>query len=163
MEAATCWLASAFTVVESAVCIVISDCDCDWLLASVAFPPQALGCVDDDCPALDGASLGLRGNKLAFNDGCIANSRKGRKFQLKRHFVASRTYLALWSWRAVEIHVHSVRLCCLLAARWRRDGRRPAMALFLRRACIQANVRLMQSLRVAYELGIPAETQEADK
>lgn len=37
------------------------------------------------------------------------------------------------------------------------------MALFLRRACIQANVRLMQSLRVVYELGIPAEIQEDDK
>lgn len=77
MEAWTCWLASAFTVVESAVCIVISvwfndDCDC-WLLL-VSFPAAALGCDDDDCPAMDGASLGLRGNKLAFKVGCIANS-----------------------------------------------------------------------------------------
>lgn len=40
----------------------------------MSFPAAALGCDDEDCPALDGASLGLRGNKLAFNVGCIANS-----------------------------------------------------------------------------------------
>lgn len=79
MDAWTCWLASAFTVVESAVCIVISvwfndDCDC-WLLLG-SLPPTALGCEDEDCPALDGASFGLRGNKLAFNVGCIANSKR---------------------------------------------------------------------------------------
>lgn len=37
------------------------------------------------------------------------------------------------------------------------------MALSLRRACIQANVRLMQSLRVVCGLGIPAETQKDDQ
>lgn len=46
----------------------------------MALAPPALGCVDDDCPALDGASFGLRGNKLAFNDGCIANSKKTINF-----------------------------------------------------------------------------------
>lgn len=162
MDAGTWGFASAFTVVESAVCIVISetwfndDCDC-WLLLSLPLPPPALGC-DEDCPALDGTSFGLRGNKLAFNDGCIANS-KNVKIQVQQIAFTMKkmhaTYLDLWSWIAVEIHVHSVRLCCLLAARWRRDEHKPAMALFLRLACIQANVTLMQSLRVVYALGIP--------
>lgn len=50
------------------------------MLVSLTLPPTAFGW-DDDCPALDGASLGLRGNKLAFNDGCIANSRIERNLK----------------------------------------------------------------------------------
>lgn len=162
VEAWTCWLASAFTVVESAaVCIdVFSDWvndDCDCWLVSAPFPPPALGC-DDDCPALDGASFGLRGNKLAFKLGWIANS-KNHKNCLSWSSIICRNMksnLALWSWTAVETRVRSVKLCCLLATHWRRDEHRPAMVLFWRLACIPANVRLMQSLRVAYGLGIPA-------
>lgn len=167
MEAWTCWLASAFTVVESAVCIVISDwfnddCDC-WLLL-VSLPPPTIGCDDDDCPALDGASFGLRGNKLAFSDGCIANSEMSWlkcewrwRFWLQRSIGKNKssTNLAPWSWTMVEIRVRSVKPCCLPAARWRKDGRKLAMALSWRRACTRANVTLMQSLLVAYALGIP--------
>jgi hypothetical protein len=41
----------------------------------------SVGCVgsplddEEDCPPVCGASFGLRGIKLAFSDGCIANSK----------------------------------------------------------------------------------------